>query len=100
MISYAIAYGHTHAYLSRLVPVYPSPGVFERDGIHIPRFSWNPFLTITVACEGSGSFCDGMAVTTEPAACPAGFMQTAYDQCCAADGPCVDPDGGASSPLS
>jgi hypothetical protein len=78
------------------IPVDPA-GAFVREGISIPRFGWNPFLTITVACAGGGDFCDGAATTSEPVACPEGFQQTAYDECCpagagTAGSTCVGPD--------
>ena len=80
-----------------IVPVSPA-GVFERDGIRITQFSWNPTLTITADCAGSGDFCEGAAVLSEPAACPDGYTQHAYDLCCASeDGPCIDPDGAPAS---
>jgi len=79
------------------IPVNPA-GAFERDGIRITRLSWNPTLTILVDCEGSDDFCEGAAVLSEPAACPDGYTQHAYDLCCASeDGPCIDPDGAPAS---
>lgn len=73
----------------------PTPS-FWRDGTRIPRYEWNPRLHVAVDCPVAinTTLCMGAAVMAEPQPCAAGWVQTAYDQCCdESSGMCVDPDG-------
>ena len=70
---------------------------FVREGVRIPRYSYNPWLQIDVECPRDASdanMCAGEASAAEPAPCSDGYEQTAYDVCCQVGGSrCVDADG-------
>ena len=89
-----------------ILPTSPAP-TFTRDGIGIQGFNYHTELRIEADCAPSAAdpnFCTGgAAVEDEPGpvcelAGHAGYVQTAYDECCPVDVPaggagCVGPDG-------
>ena len=93
------------------VPTQPTPP-FTRESITLPVAAggYLPGMQATsyfieASCAASSedaAICAGGTMLAEPTACPSGWFQTAYDQCCTSTGSgasCVDPDGLSSSPL-
>lgn len=54
----------------------------ERENVYLPRLTYGPYYTLEANCGGSGAYCSGNAINSNPDPCPSGFSIQAYDRCC------------------
>jgi len=76
---------------------------FRRHAINIFRFAWHAYTLIEAECAASAAnpaYCADPSPrnATPPQPCPAGWSQTAFDQCCSGTD-CIGPGGAHSAPL-
>lgn len=69
---------------------------FERGGVRLPRMQYGPYIQLSASCSG-GTYCDHTPPTLYPSPCPSGFVQVAFDKCCATDSECVCANGESCS---